>query len=112
VPEEFALHDAVHEGADAVPSCAGAGDNALDRGPIAEVRRGAGREHEELAHQIAREVGFALAQQPLEFADVAEGPAVRKFAGGIDRQPKVEGERLAVLPQALQGRRRSSAMPR
>ncbi len=63
---------------------------------IREADRSAGGVGGKLADQVSRDgLLLAIEQEPFEFANVLECAATGDDAGGIYRQPVMEGERLA-----------------
>ena len=76
-------------------------NDLLDRGAVAESNAGTGRVDRELARDVAGNLGLIREQEFLELTDVLERAAVGQFPGGVDREPEMEGEGLAI-----RGRRR------
>ena len=79
----------------------GRGDNLLDRRPITEADRGAGRVDRELPGDIAGNLRFVLQEDLIEGADITEGAAVVQLAAWIHGLGIVEGKRPAVLSETM-----------
>src|SRR5260221_3223031 len=58
----------------------------------------------QLPGEIARDLLFVVQEKLLEFADVAELPAIRQLTAGIHWQPGVKGEFLSGLADPFLGR--------
>src|ERR1700678_4228089 len=83
VEEKAALYNLMHEGAHAVLPGGGVLQDPLDLGPVAEPDGRAGRIDKELPREVSRDLPLVVEQQPLEAADVREGPAVGQLAAAV-----------------------------
>src|SRR5262245_48928105 len=88
------------EAARAVVLRAGALQDFLDRGAVAETNRRAGGVNGELPREVARELGLVGEEQAFEFADILERAAIREHPARIHGQRVVKRERPAVFAEA------------
>src|SRR5439155_14219720 len=94
-------HNLVHELTHTVTSGPAVGEYFPDGRAVAETDARAGRINNQLLRQIAGHLLLVVEQQLFERADVAEFPAVGKFAAGIHWQRVVKSEFLSALGDAL-----------
>jgi len=95
VSEKIALNDPVNDVANSIARGLRLFEHFLNLFAIREADWGACGISGKLAYKVSSYCSLiVIEQEPFEFANILEFAAIRECAGGIHRQPKVEGERL------------------